>query len=42
VTNDGKDAQQARSAQQNLHHMWQTFCLAQEMGKGVGRGQILL
>jgi hypothetical protein len=36
------DAPQSRFTQQDLRGLWPTFRMAQEMGEGVGRGEILL
>jgi len=38
----GKDAQEIRSSEKDMRHMRPTICLAQEMGKGLGRGPLLL
>jgi hypothetical protein len=29
-------------AAKNLRRLWQAFCVAEEMGESVGRGQVLL
>lgn len=39
---NGKDAQKGRSAAENLRGLWVADGLAQEMGKGLGRGAVLL
>jgi hypothetical protein len=39
---NGKDAQKGRLAAENLRGLWLADGLAQEMGKGLGRGAVLL
>jgi hypothetical protein len=34
-------AQKTTSTNQKLSHLWQTICLAQKMGEGLGRSKIL-
>ena len=42
LISDGPDATQVGFAHENLRHMRAAIYLAQEMGAGLGRGQILL
>jgi hypothetical protein len=41
-SNSDGHATQGRSATKNLCHLWAAFCLAQKVGKGLGRGALLL
>ena len=38
----GKNAKKGRPAAEDLRDLRASFCLAQEMGEGLGRGEILL
>jgi hypothetical protein len=37
-----EDAQKIRFAHQDLFDLWPSFYVAEKMGKGLGRGEILL
>ncbi|MGA1614823.1 MAG: hypothetical protein ACO37E_13650, partial [Lutimaribacter sp.] len=41
LNSDGH-ATQGGSAAKNLCHLWAPFCVAEKMGKGLGRGALLL
>jgi hypothetical protein len=42
LTSDGEAAQEIRSSDQNLRNLRVAIRMAQEVGKGLGRGEILL
>ena len=37
-----RDPQEAQSADEDLPHLQSPFCLAEEMGQGLGAGAVLL
>lgn len=41
LLNLSNGAQKTKSTNQNLSYMWATLCLAQKVGKGLGRSKIL-